>query len=301
MPDMSDFDETLRAIRDEIDGVDAQLHQLLIERTTLIEKVGKLKRDLPVKIRPAREAQIAYTLVERHRGPFPKRDLIRIWREMIMATLSIEGPFSTAVYAAENADGYWDLARDHFCNSLALTRHTSVQQVINAVMTGDATTGVLPVPSRDDEKPWWPHLMGVSQNRPKVIFRLPFTGSGNGRSAGMEAIVICPVDQEETGRDRSFFAFETENQIPLDTVQKALRDVDLPPYSVLPWYDANAEVWLYLVEVDAYVADEDRRIRRFTDVLKRPVGRIVSLGGYAKPLTEKELSTASDEADTTDT
>ncbi len=288
---MPEQDEALRALRREIDDIDEQLHELIVRRTQVIEKVCDLKRDQPVKVRAAREAQIAYRLVERHRGAFPKRDLLRIWRELIMATLGIEGPFSVAVYAKENEDAYWDLARDHFCLSLPMTRHGSAQQVITAVTRGDATAGVLPLPRIDDPEPWWPYLMGAGGERPRVIFRLPFAGRGNGREGHTEALVICPIEQEASGRDRSLFAFETEEPIPQGTIQATLTKCGLPPTMVHPRMDSHSGgTPLYLIEVDDYLAKDDARIDAFIEALKRPVGSIVLLGGYAKPLSDDELA-----------
>ena len=99
---------TLDEVRTDIDCIDDAIHDLLIRRTALIEEVRSIKRDWRVKIQPSREADIVYRLVERHHGPFPKRDLVAMWRILICATLSFEGPFSVAVYVPREDDGIWD-------------------------------------------------------------------------------------------------------------------------------------------------------------------------------------------------
>jgi len=211
-----------------------------------------------------------------------------------MATLAIEGPFSVAVFAGKNADAFWDLARDHFCLSLPMTRHQSVKQVVNAVMCGEAAVGVLPVPSIDDPLPWWPLLAAAGDTLPRVICRLPFAGRGNARGDQAEAFVVCPADQEPTGRDRSLFAFEVADAIPQGSIQTALMTAGLPPTMVQPWKDAAVDAFLYLVEIDDFVPAADPRVSSFLAALKRAVTRVVPLGGYARPLTAEELAPAPD-------
>ena len=106
--------KSLDALRREIDRIDEQIHDLIRRRTEVVESVRDLKKGDAIKIRPAREDQIAYRLIAEHTGNFPKRELLRIWRELIVATLSFEGPFSVAVYEDDPATGCWDLARDMY-------------------------------------------------------------------------------------------------------------------------------------------------------------------------------------------
>ena len=109
---MTDKTLSLGDIRKEIDSIDEQIQDLLIRRTEVVEMVRAIKEGDPVKIRPSREAEMMYRLTARHHGNFPKRELVRIWREIIVATLTFEGPFSVAVIEDADEPGYWDMARD---------------------------------------------------------------------------------------------------------------------------------------------------------------------------------------------
>ena len=100
---MTTDEDKLRALRREIDAIDDSLHDLIIERTRVVERVREAKKGDKIKIRPAREAEILYRLMARHSGTFPKRELSRMWREMIVATLRFEGPFSVSVFVSEDA------------------------------------------------------------------------------------------------------------------------------------------------------------------------------------------------------
>ena len=203
---------SLDAVRHEIDEIDDTIQDLIIRRTELVERVRRIKHDWRVKIQPSREAEILYRLIERHRGAFPKRELSAIWRQLIIATLSFEGPFSAAVYMPAADSGYWDLARDQYGTFTKMTRHGSVRSVIEAVNRQQATVGVLPLPHQDDTDPWWRHLVSSDPDAPKIIARLPFAGPGNGLGGELEGLVICPVTLKPTGRDRSFLAIDAEER-----------------------------------------------------------------------------------------
>jgi chorismate mutase len=281
-------------VRREIDSIDDNIQDLLIRRTELVEQVRAIKRDWRVKIQPSREAEIIYRLLERHRGPFPKRDLVAMWRILICATLSFEGPFSVAVYAPPGEGGYWDLARDHFGSCTPMTRHGSVRAVIEVVHRQDAVVGVLPLPRHDDADPWWRHIVTSHLDAPKIIARLPFAGSATVRG-GLEALAICPVGLAPTGRDRSFLAVESEHRLGLNQFNGALREVALECVFAAIWREEQAapQAWLYLAEVDGFLANDDGRLQGFARAFGKPLNRLVLLGGYAQPLPAESLRTAS--------
>jgi chorismate mutase / prephenate dehydratase len=282
-------EKTLDEVRCEIDRIDDTIQDLLIKRTALIEQVRRIKQGWRVKIQPSREAEIIYRLVARHHGAFPVRDLVAIWRIMICATLSFEGPFSVAVYVPAEEVGFWDLARDHFGPCTPLSRHGSVRSVIEAVHRQDAIVGVLPMPRHDDSDPWWRHIVTSHADAPKVIARLPFAGSGNARGGALEALAICPVAVKPTGRDRSFLVVESGERLGLDQFTKALREAGLAPTFATLWGEAQPLSWLYLAEVEGCLEADDPRLNHLRSVLGRSVSRLLLLGGYAMPLSPEGL------------
>jgi chorismate mutase / prephenate dehydratase len=283
-------EKTLDEVRTEIDGIDDTIQDLLIRRTELVEQVRTIKRGWPVKIQPSREAEIAYRLVERHRGSFPKRDLLAMWRILICATLSFEGPFSVAVCApAADENGCWDLARDHFGPCTPMSRHGSVRSVIEAVHRQDAIVGVLPMPRNDDADPWWRHIVTSHANAPRIIARLPFAGLPGGRNGAAEALAICPVAVVATGRDRSFLAVDCDRRLSLDQFSHALREAGLISVFASIWREEAPEAWLHLAEVEGFVATDDGRLEELRRVLGKRLNRLVLLGGYAMPLSAESL------------
>src|SRR5215475_5882431 len=161
---MAEAKPTLDALRAEIDAIDDQLHRLIMQRAQVALAIGAVKNSHGPEaglMRPSREALLLRRLAAKEDGPFPKAVVVRLWREVIAAVLRLQGSFSVAVYAPEGAAGagYWDLARDYFGSLTPATAHDSPQQVLNAVASGRAIVGVLPLPDSSDSQPWWPLML----------------------------------------------------------------------------------------------------------------------------------------------
>ena len=286
-------ERTLGDVRADIDAIDDAIHDMLIRRTELVEEVRAIKRDWRVKIQPSREAEIACRLIERHRGAFPKRDLLALWRVLICATLSFEGPFSVAVHMPDGDPGFWDVARGHFGPYTPMSRHGSARSVLEQVTRQDATVGVLPMPRSDDADPWWRHLAIDRADAPRIIARLPFAGFGNSRGSHADALVICPVAVTATGRDRSFLVIDTSRRMAAVQLNKMLQDAGFETTLLAPWGErASPQSWLYLVEVEGWLAAYDPRLAAFREIFGQPIDRLLLIGGYAKPLPAETLDGA---------
>ena len=299
---MTTDEDKLRALRREIDAIDDSLHDLIIERTRVVERVREAKKGDKIKIRPAREAEILYRLMARHSGTFPKRELSRMWREMIVATLRFEGPFSVSVFVSEDYVEYGDLARDQYGSFTPMTRHGSSRAVIEAVSSGEATVGILPMPRPDDSEHWWRLLVTEAPDSPRIIARLPFIAGDNSPGAKLDALVVGIVGQEETGRDRSFLAIEAEQDIGFTVVESALGQAGFSVAFNQTWHEPDRPAaWSYLVEIYGFLDPEGWQIQSLAGGLDERVMRLVHLGGYATPLGEAELALEDDADDQRET
>jgi chorismate mutase len=278
-------------VRREIDAVDDAIDELIIRRTQLVEEVRVIKHGWRVKIQPSREAAMIRRLIARHRGPFPKRDLVAIWRQLIVATLSFEGPFAVAVLVPPGDQAYWDLARDHFGMFTPMHRETTVAAVLARVSALDATVGVIPVPDASTSDAWWYALKDNRPGTPKVIARLPFAGPGNAWPTGREALVVCPVRLVATGYDRSYVVAEAAQPIDQERLKDALAAAQLDPVTVTLWSRIEESGrFATLIEVEGFVAlSDDARLAPFAALSPDQPLALTPIGGYAQPLTAAEL------------
>ena len=213
-----------------------------------------------------------------------------MWRELLSATLRLQGPFAVAVFAPDASSGYWDLARDHFGSLMPATAHDTAGQVVRAVIDGQATVGVLPLPREDDREPWWPFLVsrdeGSRASSRGCLLARPATPaarrSRRSPSAGWR--------RRRPARDRSLFVVETRPRSAAAGLRDALAAVALAPTSLQLWRDRNeAARWLHLIEVDGFLPPTDRAPRPAGEPARAASARCWPLGGYAVPLTPAEL------------
>ena len=291
---MSQRRAPLADLRQRIDRIDAEIHALLIRRTAVVEKVRDLKKNERVKIRPGREAEIIYRLVRRHKGPFPASELVRIWRELIVATLRFEGPFSVAVYAPHGHGGIWDLARDQYGSFTPMARHDGARAVIRAVAAHHAAVGVLPLPAVDEDEPWWPDLMpnpGNNRARAWIIARLPFAGAGNARGPGIGAFAIAPARPDPSGRDRTCLGLATDGKAGHDAIERAFAKARLGRPDLIGVEDSQASGgFLWLADIPGYVREDDPRLAALAGALGDSFARSAVLGAYAEPLRPADLA-----------
>ena len=160
---MSESQSDLEHFRRRIDEIDDRLLDLLIERVDIVSRVGAHKRNAGsvAAHQPAREAEIIRRLTERGQGAFPPATLVRMWRELLAATVRQQGSFAVAVYVPPDMPGFWDLARDHYGSQTPMQAYGSTAQVIGAVTDGQAAVGVLPMPQEGEADPWWRHMLST--------------------------------------------------------------------------------------------------------------------------------------------
>lgn len=272
---------TLDTLRQKIDRIDEQMHDLLIERTSLVEEIrGRKSRAGAPVIQPAREAEIFRRLAARHRGPFPLGAVHRIWREIISAITALQQPLAIAVYVPDDQPGAWDIARDHYGSQVPMTPFSTISQVIRAVTDRSATIGVLPMPSEDEADPWWRQLISRDAGAPRIIGRMPFAGRGNAR-AGRDAVAIACQPVEPNTCDRTFIVVEVPAQISRARLQSCLNAAGFQCDLLAAW--TSDGLCLTLAELHGAVAPDDARLGDLSAQLGEPIDRVSHLGGYAEP------------------
>ncbi|MDE0058101.1 MAG: chorismate mutase [Defluviicoccus sp.] len=288
---------SLADVRKRIDAIDDRLHGLLMERTSLARSVVEAKSGSAAPVyRPGREAEILRRLVQRHEGEFPKVPLTLIWRQIISATLGLQGDFVVAVYAADESDPRCEIAETHFGAATPLSLHGTVTGVFIALTRGDASVGVLPFPADSQETPWWPRLMQYGEGtrgggRAAIVARLPFVPPRRLSRAGHDSLVIAMQAPEPTGRDRSFIVVRAGVDTSRARVHGAFQSRGLESRLTLTDPDEmDPEATLFLLEVDGFVENGDPRIAAIAEEIggEEPVELRV-LGAYAEPFAVSEV------------
>lgn len=290
-------DPPLVALRGEIDEIDDAIHDLLMRRMALANRISETKRGAGVAgalLRPAREAAILRRLMARHEGPFPFPVVVRIWSEIMSATLFAEGGFAVSVFTVDPAGDesrFTDLARAHLGAETPLLPARTESGVLRAVRDGRASAGVLPVPadamSGDvavSAEPWWLTLAVSDEQRPMIVSRLPWLASGWHPAGATSALVVAMINPEPSGEDVSFLAVESSDTISRDRIKAALAEIGIAVTGSVVWHHENGEPGRWqLIEVDGFVGQDDVRLLQFARLLGGDIGRIAVLGSYPKP------------------
>ncbi len=285
---MSAIPSDLEGLRRRIDAIDDRLHDLLIERAEIVAMVAASKRDGKLSpYHPGREAEIIRRLAARRPGRFPLATLVRMWREMLAATVRQQAPFAVAVFAPGDRPWVWDLARDHYGSNTPMSLHDSACRVIQAVGRGEVSVGVLPLPGPDDSDPWWRHLISRNGEAPRIVARLPFGPRGNARGDGaptsfQDALAIGFAVPQETGEDRTLFAAETAPDLGRARILALLAELRLACTRFAACKGEDGV--LALIEIDGFVPAQDPRLGGFAVRCGPSLRRLSPLGGYAVPL-----------------
>src|SRR5437868_15465786 len=127
---------SLADLRKEIDRIDEAMHQLLIERGEIIDRLIAVKRNQDngtSAFRPAREADMMRRLVKRHKGKLPLDTVESIWRVIIATFTYVQAPFSVHSDVSLGESAMRDSARFHFGFTVPYVSHFSAPAAVQAV------------------------------------------------------------------------------------------------------------------------------------------------------------------------
>jgi chorismate mutase / prephenate dehydratase len=142
-----DLQKELSVVRDEIDGIDGQILDLLNRRARCAQKVGEIKArhgDAGFIYRPEREAQVLRRIQEDNPGPLSNEAVTWLFREVMSACLSLEQPLSVA-FLGPLGSFTGSAATKHFGHAARLLPQTSIDDVFREVEAGHAHYAVVPV------------------------------------------------------------------------------------------------------------------------------------------------------------
>lgn len=163
---------SLADLRQEIDSIDEQVHQLLMQRGEIIDRLIAVKQTQEVgsAFRPAREADMMRRLVQRHHGILPLDTVESIWRVIIATFTYVQAPFSVHADQSLGESAMRDSARFHFGFTVPYVAHFSASAAVEAVAKSKGDLALVSATSGNN--PWW--LALEADGAPKIIARLPF-------------------------------------------------------------------------------------------------------------------------------
>lgn len=190
----------LADLRVEIDRIDKEMHELLMERGRVIDRLIEIKtrQGGGSAFRPAREASMMRAIVERHRGRLPLDTVESIWRVIISTFTYVQAPYSVHIDVSRGDAGIRDSARFHFGFTVPCVPHLGAESVMSAVSASVGDLGMFALDGGPGSGAWWTRL--VPPDAPKVIARLPFVERAD-HPAGMPVFVISKPLADGAARD----------------------------------------------------------------------------------------------------
>ena len=199
----------LNALRAEIDRLDLEMHQRLMQRSAIIERLISVKKTSQSgsAFRPGREASMMKALAERHAGLLPLDTVESIWRVIIGTFTYVQAPYTVHADISGGDGPMRDSARFHFGFTVPYQPHPDARAVMKAVAEGRGDLGIFRLDQGASAGDWWNDLTGPDQ--PKVIARLPFIERPD-HPAGTPIFVISKPLADAAVRDEVLYAARFE-------------------------------------------------------------------------------------------
>lgn len=249
--------KSLAEVRARIDVLDAELLALVDERAALAREVAAAKEasgGYRFGLRPAREAALLRALLARPREAAEDGLVIRLWRELMGASLALQGRFELMVYGGRDVPGTIEQARRRFGGAPGLTRTDRAETALSAarLMGG---VGVL---SLNSDTPWWGRML--LEPKLRVFAALPCLAAWG----PIQALAVADVDVEPTGADQTFFVSDADGP-----VHKVIEDFSRLGAGAEFLADAGG---LRLYSLAGYYQADDERLRQAPGRLTGVIG-----------------------------
>jgi chorismate mutase/prephenate dehydratase len=140
----------LEKLRKNIDEIDSEILNLLNRRARIVVEIANIKRNESAKFySPEREREIIERITDLNKGPFPNDTLKVIYREILSASLSLEGPLKVACLGPLATFTHLAALR-HFGSSALFVPVDSIKGVFDAVEVGETEFGVVPIENSNE-------------------------------------------------------------------------------------------------------------------------------------------------------
>lgn len=189
---------SLDDVRARIDAIDSELLKLVDERSALAREVAAAKAasgETGFGLRPGRETQVMRKLLGSRRVAARPPLVVRIWRELMADSLSLQGPFHVSVWGGKDPGRVMELTRMRFGSAPPITQVAKPEDALAAART----RGGVAVAALTPDNPWWLRLL--AEPKLKVFTTLPCLAAWG----PLTALGVAEVEVEPTGDDRTFW------------------------------------------------------------------------------------------------
>jgi len=284
-------DSNLKLLRDRIDKIDQKLQQLLNERAEISIQVKAVKTNKKSKLKPGREAQILRSILGRQSGDFPKTSLIKLWREILSASVRLQGKFDLAIHALDNsnieANDIIDVIRTHFGTNTSIVCLPSIAEVIRSIQVEKCEIGVLAMPT-NDQNFWWIDLIEYlktlehSREKIQIIAKLPIIFNPDNST---EYLIIAKCEPDPSGNDNTFFTVEAPKKLTSRFIRDCLNSNSLKLEIIADYYDKKKpNYFLYLLHANGFIRETDMEFKNLELYSLENSLDIKILGNYAEPI-----------------
>jgi chorismate mutase len=199
----------LAELRREIDRIDLGMHELLMERGRIIERLIETKKtgESGSAFRPDREASMMRAMAERHGGLLPLDTVESIWRVIIGTFTYVQAPYAVHADISGGDAPMRDSARFHFGFTVPYRSHPDAAAVVSAVARSRGDLGIARIDQGATAGAWWTAL--AEAGGPKIIARLPFIERPD-HPAGTPVFVVSKPLSGPGARDTILYAARFE-------------------------------------------------------------------------------------------
>jgi chorismate mutase len=204
---------SLADLRADIDRIDTTMHELLMERGQVIERLIEVKKTQVSgsAFRPGREAEMMRRLALRHKGLLPLDTAEGIWRVIIATFTWVQANYRVHADISGGDGPMRDSSRFHFGFTAPYLPHEDAKAVIAAVAGSAGDLGIFRIDQGASAGAWWRALVGP--DTPKIIARLPFIERPD-HPAGTPVYVIARPIADAAVREVVLYVARVERWTP---------------------------------------------------------------------------------------
>ena len=189
---------------------------------------NKVSNNKVVIYRPAREHEVLMTLINRHKGDFPIEVLIKIWRTLIGAYISIQGDLKISYFHS-----FESLVKDYFGTTMSYNKIKNTKKSFSHLSSNITDLLVLPLPNNKID--WW--LLLLNYKNIFVIGKLSDAFLGKDK-----ALILGSQDVEYTNSNKVKYIVTVEK----DDVNKLKKYFLKNNYLILAKCKINTKKYAFL-------------------------------------------------------